>query len=304
MDCRAPGLPNLEGSGSELTHCTISALDDILTQEDEYSSELELSKVFEKLEQMKQRVLYLRGLLIRPPESSKTDCGSDSDQMQLELEQTGSKDVELRKVQQDTAQACLQISEVSRKLKESKISLARLDEKVQRNIRCTKKLAKRLLEVPKWQEELKHNVGLCIERYNDLDISRGNYLQYSDNYARPIQTNMKYSYSSKVPIICYKQDYMQLYNGLNRTRKVLMQCYDQLMKYTQDVDEALTSGQEKFPIGVSISELSMMLDANASATKHRRSSARLRKSFKFGWAAPLPEKEKHWLTVSKSETDN
>ncbi|XP_016989512.1 uncharacterized protein LOC108051803 isoform X2 [Drosophila rhopaloa] len=196
MDCKAPGLPE-SVSGSEVTHCSISALDDIPVQYEGTSSELELPKAFEKLEKMKQRVLHLRGLLIRPLQSNKTDCAPDFDHMQLDIEKTGSNNVKLRSIQQETAKAYEQIAEVSRRLKESKVFLTRLDKKVQRNIQCTRKLSKKLLEVPKWQEELKHNTGLCLERYHDLDISRGNYLEYSDNYVRPTQTNLKVSFASK-----------------------------------------------------------------------------------------------------------
>jgi len=84
--------------------------------------------------------------------------------------------------------------------------------KVQRNIRCARKLAKRMLEVPKWQEELKHHTGLCLERYSDLDISRGNYLEYSDNYVRRTQTNMKYSCASKVSF--FERNFFTMYKKI------------------------------------------------------------------------------------------
>ncbi|KAH8361447.1 hypothetical protein KR084_002823 [Drosophila pseudotakahashii] len=303
MDCKAPGLFEF-GSGSEVTHCSISALDDIPIHEENSGSDLELTKAFEKLEKMKQRALYLRGLLIRPLQSNETECAPDTDPMQEEIEQSGSDNVELREVQQETARAYQQISEVGRRLKESKDTLTRLDEKVQRNIRCTRKLAKNLLEVPKWQEELKHHTGLCLERYSDLDISRGNYLEYSDNYVRRTQTNMKFCFASKVPIICYKKDYTDLQSALSRTRKLLLHCNDHLMKYTQNLEEALTSEKETHHLLPSLSELSLLLEQNSQVSKPRRSSVKVRRSFKFAWAAPLPKQEKHWLSIQDSERDS
>jgi len=211
MDCKAPGLHEFE-SGSELTHCSISALDDTSIQEQNSSSDVELSKAFDQLENMKQRALYLRSLLISPLKSNKIDCDPEMDQLKLEIELGGSENSEMREVQQETARAYQQINEVGRRLKDSKESLTRLDQKVQRNIRCARKLAKRMLEVPKWQEELKHHTGLCLERYSDLDISRGNYLEYSDNYVRRTQTNMKYSCASKVGF--FKRNFFTIYKKI------------------------------------------------------------------------------------------
>ncbi|XP_016965060.1 uncharacterized protein LOC108034634 [Drosophila biarmipes] len=302
MDCRAPGLPEFE-SGTEVTHCSISALDDTSIGEENSSSDLELPKTFDKLENMKQRALYLRNLLISPLQSDKTDCEPEVDQLKWEIEQGGSDNVELREVQQETARDYQQINEVVRRLKDSKDSLTRLDHKVQRNIRCTRKLAKRLLEVSKWQEELKHHTGLCLERYNDLDISRGNYLEYSDDYVRRTQTNMKYSCASKVPIACYKRDYTDLQNALGKTRKLLLQCHDTLLKHTKNLEEAMSSDQDK-KLLPSISQLSLLLEQNSQVTKPRRSSVKVRRSFKFAWAAPLPKQEKHWLAIEDSERDN
>ncbi|XP_037720578.1 uncharacterized protein LOC119553957 [Drosophila subpulchrella] len=302
MDCKAPGLPEFE-SGTELTHCSISALDDTSIQEENSTSDLELSKAFDKLENMKQRALYLRSLLIRPLQSNKTDCNPEMDQMKLEIELGGSENNEMREVQQETARAYQQIDEVGRRLKDSKESLTRLDQKVQRNIRCARKLAKRLLEVPKWQEELKHHTGLCLERYSDLDISRGNYLEYSDNYVRRTQTNMKYCCASKVPVVCYKRDYTDLQNALCRTRKLLLHCHDTLVKHTQHLEEAMTSEMDK-KLLPSISEMSLLLEQNSQVSKLRRSSVKVRRSFKFAWAAPLPKQEKHWLSIKDSERDN
>ncbi|XP_033158953.1 uncharacterized protein LOC117140256 [Drosophila mauritiana] len=296
MDCKAPGLLETP-SESELTHCSISALDNIPIQEEECPSELEISKTLNKLEKMRERVLYMKSLLIRPVQVNKAECPSESDQMRLDIEQSSSDNDELRVVQQDTVRALQQIIEVNRQLKETTDSLTGLDEKARKNIRCIRKLSKRLLEVPKWKEELKHNTGLCLERYNDLDISRGNYLDYSDNFVRPIQTNMKFCFASKAPLICNKQDYNDLVNALSKSRRTLLKCHEELMKYTQKVDEALTLKNFDTMVLPSISELSLLLDKSSQVTKRRSSTVKERRSFKFAWAAPLAKQEKYTPAV-------
>ncbi|XP_039486597.1 uncharacterized protein LOC120448585 [Drosophila santomea] len=296
MDCKAAGLLQTP-SESEVTHCTISALDNMTIQEEQSSSAFELPKVFNKLEEMKQRVLHLRGLLIRPVQVNEAECPSESDHIKLDIEQSSSDNDELRGVQQDTVRALQQIIELNGRLKDSTDSLTALDVIVQRNIRCIRKLDKKLLEVPKWQEELKHNTGLCLERYNDLDISRGNYLDYSDNFVRPIQTNMKFCFASKAPLMCNKHDYYDFASALSKSRRTLLKCHEELMKYTQSLDEALTLKNFNNLVLPSMSELSLLLDKSTQLTKRRSSSAKERRSFKFALAAPLPKQEKYSRSV-------
>ncbi|EDV51293.2 uncharacterized protein LOC6546501 [Drosophila erecta] len=292
MDCKAPGLLETP-SESEVTHCTISALDNISIQEEESSSALDLSKVSNKLEEMKQRVLYMKRLLIRPVQVNEAECPSESDHMKLDIEQSSSDNGQLSGVGQDTVRALEQINDLNRRLKESSDSLTELDAIVQRNIRCIRKLDKKLLEVPKWQEELKHNTGLCLERYNDLDISRGNYLDYSDNFVRPIQTNMKFCFASKAPLTCNRQDYNVMVHALSKSRRTLLKCHEDLMKYTRNLDEALTVRNFDNLVLPSISELSLLLEKSVQVNKRRNSSIKERRSFKFAWAAPLTKQEKY-----------
>ncbi|XP_017080250.1 uncharacterized protein LOC108114014 [Drosophila eugracilis] len=304
MGCYVPELPQF-GSGTEVTHCSISALDDIPLHE-EGSSDLELSKAFDRLEKMKQRALYLKGRLIRPLTEKGSECSTESNQIPMDTKSdnnTKSGNAELRVVQEDTARAYQQISYITSQLKETKGSLSILDRKVRSNIRCTKQLQKRLSEVPKWQEELRHHTGLCIERFNDLDICKGNYLEYSDNFVRPSQNNMKCSFNSKVPNVCYKQDYCDFNNLLNRTRKLMLKCCEQLKDYTEVLDKVVNSQKDKAPLLPSISEISLLLEQNSQVTKPRRSSVKMRRSFKFAWAAPMPKQPKHWLHIDRSERD-
>jgi len=75
------------------------------------------------------------------------------------------------------------------------------------------------------------------------------------------------------------------------------------VKHTQTLEEAMTSEKDK-KLLPSISEMSLLLEQNSQVTKPRRSSVKVRRSFKFAWAAPLPKQEKHWLSIKDSESDN
>lgn len=108
----------------------------------------------------------------------------------------------------------------------------------------------------------------------------------------------------KAPLICNKQDYNDLVNALSKSRKTLLKCHGELLKYTQKVDEALTLKNFDTMELPSISELSLLLDKSTQVTKRRSSIEKERRSFKFAWAAPLAKQEKYTPAVDISDWDN
>ncbi|KAH8380660.1 hypothetical protein KR009_012052, partial [Drosophila setifemur] len=251
MSCKAPGLPVSE-SHSELNQSSEQSDTECPSSED-LSSELDLQKEFDRLEKMKQRVLHLRGLLVRP---SKTEFDySDIRQISENIDKTGSGNPELKEVQLETAKAQLRINEIMRQLKEDRKRIGDLHLRIQEHIRCLRKLEKKMARVLMWQDELKHKAGLCIDRYNDLSISLSNYLDFS-SYMRA--SHMKHLFLSKVRMKCYRGDYKAMGEFVTRTRTLLNTCYEKLMYYTHEVNQILDQPNRQF-VEPSVSELSVLL---------------------------------------------
>ncbi|KAH8235159.1 hypothetical protein KR032_009384, partial [Drosophila birchii] len=157
--CWAPGLPLTE---SEIELC--STQDDI-----QESSQLDLEEAYQQLERMKQRVLQMKSKIVRtlPTESCADQVPLDSD------------NVYLREIQLETLRSFQQIETVKSRLKETTEELGVVGTRIEESRFCTEKLAKQLDEVPKWIEAIKHEVGLCLERYNKLKTCYAADLDYA-----------------------------------------------------------------------------------------------------------------------------
>ncbi|KAH8297864.1 hypothetical protein KR054_012278 [Drosophila jambulina] len=218
MSCRAPGLSQNE-SEIELT----SSLDDM-----QEGSELDLEEAYQQLERMKQRVLQMKSKIIRnvATEPSPEQVPSDSD------------NVHLREIQLETSRGFQQIEAVKSRLKETTDELGVLGARIQESVRCTEKLSQQLDEVPKWMEQHKLQVGVCLERYNELDTSYCTDFDYS-SHMRPLLVRLMNQYGSRVPLKCYQIEYKAVSGRLGRTRRMLNRTRELLMHTMRKIEEAL-----------------------------------------------------------------
>ncbi|KAH8347538.1 hypothetical protein KR059_012298 [Drosophila kikkawai] len=279
MSCKAPGLFQDESSSIELTIVDV-----------EVPSELDLDEVYDQLERMKQRVLQMKSMIIRPPQTTPNP-------VQVEFEKLADSDNPLlRKVQQETSRGFQQIDLVRNRLSETTKELVDLAARIQESDRCTKDLTKKLDEVPKWIEESKHQAGLCMERHNELSTTLLSDLNYS-NHMRPLLVTLNNNYSSKVrPLIlfrfiliviyvyfpkisvtCYRKQYKEILDLVQNTRLLLNQTHDQLRTYTQIINdsfgESTTHHLSSMP---DISGLMDLLEQNREIGNQKRASSNVK----------------------------
>ncbi|XP_017026573.1 uncharacterized protein [Drosophila kikkawai] len=258
MSCKAPGLFQDE-SNIELSIVDV-----------EVPSELDLDEVYDQLERMKQRVLQMKSMIIRPPATT-------TDPVQAEFEKLADSDnPHLREVQQETSRGFLQIDLVRNRLSETTKELVDLAARIQESERCTKDLAKKLDEVPKWIEESKHQAGLCMERHNELSTTLLSDLNYS-NHMRPLLVTLSNNYSSKISVTCYRKQYKEILDLVQNTRLLLNQTHDQLRTYTQIINdsfgESTTHHLSSMP---DISGLMDLLEQSREIGKKKRASSNVK----------------------------
>ncbi|KAH8266212.1 hypothetical protein KR038_009307, partial [Drosophila bunnanda] len=171
MSCWAPGLSQLE------SEVELNSTQDVI--QEGASSELDLEEAYQELEAMKQRVLQMKSKIVRtfPTEPDTDQVPSDSD------------NVNLRGIQMETSRGFQQIEAVRSRLKKTTEELGAVAARMEESMRCTEKLAKQLDEVPKWIDELKHQVGVCLERHNELETTYCTDFDYS-NHMRPFLMNL------------------------------------------------------------------------------------------------------------------
>ncbi|KAH8293467.1 hypothetical protein KR054_000711, partial [Drosophila jambulina] len=183
MSCKAPGLPQ-EESSIDLTERELSST----IAEGE---ELDLNEAYDQLEMMKQRILQMKRMIVRSPPTTV-------DPVQEEFEKLANSDnTHLREIQQETSLSFRQIELVRNRLAETTKELTFLTDRIQELERCTKDLVKKLDQVPQWMKELKHQVALCLERYNELDTTCCSDLDYS-NHMRPLLVTLSHNEGSRV----------------------------------------------------------------------------------------------------------
>ncbi|KAH8243202.1 hypothetical protein KR032_005374 [Drosophila birchii] len=180
MFCRAPGIIEDESSIEPTPPCSIIE-----------HNELDLNEAYDQLERMKQRVLQMKSMIVPPAANTADPVQSEFDKL------ADSDNIHLREVQQETSRSFQQIDLVRNRLADTTKEMVNLAARIEESDRCTKDLAKKLDKVPKWIEEIKHQVGLCIERHNELDITCCSYLTYS-NHMRPLLVTLEHNSSSRV----------------------------------------------------------------------------------------------------------
>ncbi|XP_020817544.1 uncharacterized protein LOC110191133 [Drosophila serrata] len=257
MFCKAPGIPQVESS-IELTSCSIT----------EHHDELNLDKAYDQLEKMKQRVLQMKSMIVREPATT-------TDEVEAEFEKLAdSKNEQLREIQKDTSRSFRQIEVVRNRLAETTKELACLTARIQEAERCTRDLAEKMEKVPQWIEELKHQTGICLERFNELDITLCTYLTYS-NHMRPLMVTLEHTSTSRVPLRCYKMQYVGILSRLKKTRELLQNTHDQLMKHTQHINNALSESiPKKFAMLPEFCNL--LLDLQRSTVKPKKAAAKVK----------------------------
>ncbi|XP_030373071.1 uncharacterized protein LOC115623034 [Scaptodrosophila lebanonensis] len=193
MDCRAPGLS--ESESCEITHVSSDAPVD----EEEG---LDLDLIYDRLESMKQRLLYLRSLLVCVNTGRASNGKGPCEQ---HIEGNGSINLELRQLQKAAARMAQEMNALMKSYMSSRKDYTDLSARVEHQKKEVQKLEQDLGQVPKWQEETQHKHGLCIERYNDLRIHC-----LTSNQVLGCFSEMQRDFSNKVQfktsIRCFKKD--------------------------------------------------------------------------------------------------
>ncbi|XP_017017880.1 golgin subfamily A member 5 [Drosophila kikkawai] len=222
MSCWVPGLSQSE---SEIT------LEKSVFQE-EASNDSQLEESYQQLERMKQRVLQMKSKLVH---TLSKESGSDQVPFQ-------SDNANLREIQLETLQGFQQIEVVKSRLRETTEELSLVSERIEESRCCADKLMKQLDEVPKWIEEHKHQVEVCLERHNELDTSYCSDLDYRSQI-QPLQRTLKNLYRARVPLRCYKIEHMDMRNRLKRTLHLLHQTRRKLMHAIRKMNKTLESAK-------------------------------------------------------------
>ncbi|XP_064552334.1 uncharacterized protein LOC135438107 [Drosophila montana] len=228
MDHRAVGLPG-NPSTTMSTFETFS----------EEQSELNLDEIYDQLEQMKQRALQLRKILVRdqPAAAEYAKCLRD-------IELHGSQNVDLHQVQLQTAKIVGQVVNLSQRLNNEGKHLKDLDCDLQHHKKQSQTLKTKIEELHKWPSQQQHRAGLCLERYNDLSIrccSVEDYCLFMEDHYKNFVNSIKVV----APLKYYTADRLQVAKRLEKARKTLSKSSQLLLRHSTELGQILHSYFEK-----------------------------------------------------------
>lgn len=224
MDCRAAGLPGT-------TTSTFETLTEELNIEEQ--SQLNLDDIYDQLEQMKQRALQLRKILVReqPAAAEYAKCLND-------IELNGSQNVALHQVQLQTVKIVGQVIKLSLRLNSEGKHLKNLDCDLQHHKKQKQTLETKIEELHKWPSQQQHRAGLCLERYNDLRIRCCSVADYR-RFMADLYTAYKNSYKIVMPLKCYKADRVDIDKRLKKARKMLTDSSQTLLQHNNELGQML-----------------------------------------------------------------
>ncbi|KAL7733933.1 hypothetical protein ACLKA6_011636 [Drosophila palustris] len=222
MDCRAAGLP-------ANTSTTFSSEEQLV----EEPAQLNLDKIYDQLEQMKQRAKSLRKLLVReqPMTAKYVKCLE-------EIEKKGSRNAEVRAVQLQTAHLVNQMATLARRFKEDSTHGNGLECYMKENRRKTDKLYSRMEKLQKWPEKVKHQTAMCLDRYQDISISCVNVDEFSPFIKRTYET-FSHVARNKTPLDCYQVDHRNVARRLSGSWLMMHESFQYLLQNQYNLSLAL-----------------------------------------------------------------
>ncbi|EDW70171.1 uncharacterized protein [Drosophila virilis] len=227
MDCRAAGLPGTPST----TMSTFETFTEELNIEEQ--SQLNLDEIYDQLEQMKQRALQLRKILVReqPAAAEYAKCLKD-------IELNGSQNVALHQVQLQTAKIVGQVLNLSLRLKSEGKHLKNLDCDLQHQKKQTQALEIKIEKLHKWPSQQQHRAGLCLDRYSDLSIRCCSVDDYR-RFMEDLYTHYEYRYKIIMPLKCYKADRVHVAKRLKKARQMLSDSSQVLLQHSNELGQIL-----------------------------------------------------------------
>ncbi|KAH8267118.1 hypothetical protein KR018_008135, partial [Drosophila ironensis] len=219
-ECRAPGLPPELSGEEEESEVQTSGSDPVGAEEMH-----DLDGAYEELEQMKQRLLELRKLLLNP---APTQCEKDYEGDREDVSFKTFESLQLVELRRKNCQLRCQLKDLVQHLHNWRKEFAELE-----GWRCElrtriQKMDKQLTDFDKFKVRAIEHFGLCIERWEQMKTSKLSNTDYQKRM-REVVAHADNSRRSLVSLKCHKVTRHHIRSDLSQIRIILHNLFDAMM---------------------------------------------------------------------------